>query len=82
MEVEYKCIEADMLQFECTDTDGKVYGVADTISNGKIVDTLVIDMEAMDEIEDSELFKRIVTARMIFMSDSYAVQEALNEYSN
>jgi hypothetical protein len=79
MEVEYKCIEYDMIQFECTDTDGKVYGVADTIIGGEIEDTMVIDMDTLDEVEDSELFKRIVTARLIFMCDNYAVQEALKE---
>ncbi len=79
MEVEYKCVEDDMIQFECTDADGKVYGVADTIIGGEIEDTLVIDMDTLDEVEDSELFKRIVTARLIFMCDNYAVQEALKE---
>lgn len=68
-----------MIQFECTDTDGKVYGVADTIIGGEIEDTIVIDMDTYDEVEDSELFKRIVTARTIFMCDSYDVQEALKE---
>ena len=79
MEVEYTLTEDGMIQFECTDADGKVYGVADTIVNGMIDDTLVIDMETLDEIEDSELFKRIVTARAVYMYDSYAVQEALKE---
>ena len=79
MEVEYKCVEDGMIQFECTDTDGKVYGVADTIFGGEIEDTIVIDMNTYDEVEDSELFKRIVTARTIFMCDNYAVQEALKE---
>jgi hypothetical protein len=36
-------------------------------------------MDTLDEVEDSELFKRIVTARLIFMCDNYAVQEALKE---
>ena len=80
MEVEYKCIEDNILQFECTDIDGRVYGVADTIKGGKIKDTLVVDLETFDEVEDSELFKRIVTARAIYMSDNYTVQEALNQF--
>jgi len=81
MEVEYKQTEDGMIQFECTDDDGSVYGIADTIENGMIVDTLVINMETCDEVEDSELFKRIVTARAIFAYDNYIVQEALNELS-
>ena len=78
MEVEYKCTEDGMIQFHCTDSDGTVYGVADTIVDGMIVDTLVINMETCDEVEDSELFKRIVTARAVFTYDNYFVQEALN----
>jgi hypothetical protein len=79
MTVKFTRIEDGMLQYECTDADGKVYGVADTIIGGEIEDTLVIDMDTLDEVEDSELFKRIVTARTIFMCDNYAVQEALKE---
>ena len=79
MEVEYKCVEDGMIQYECTDTDGRVYGVADTIVGGEIEDTIVIDMESYDEIENSELFKEIVTARTIFMCENYDVQEALKE---
>jgi hypothetical protein len=81
MEVEYKQTEDGMIQFECTDADGTVYGIADSIENGIIVDTLVVNMETYDEIEDSELFKRIVTARSIFAHENYIVQEALNELS-
>lgn len=79
MEVEYKCVEDGMIQYECADTDGRVYGVADTIIGGEIEDTLVIDMKTLDEVVNSELFKRIVTARTIFMCENYAVQEALKE---
>jgi hypothetical protein len=79
MEVEYKCVEDGMIQYECTDTDGRVYGVADTIIGGEIEDTLVIDMRTLDEVANSELFKRIVTARTIFMCENYAVQEVLKE---
>lgn len=79
MEVEYKCVEDGMIQYECTDTDGRVYGVADTIIGGEIEDTLVIDMRTLDEVVNSELFKRIVTARTIFMCENYDVQEALKE---
>lgn len=79
IDVEFTCVEDDMIQFECTDVDGRVYGVGDTIIGGEIEDTIVIDMETLDEVEDSELFKRIVTARTVFMCESYAVQEALKE---
>jgi hypothetical protein len=79
MEVEYKCVEDGMIQYECTDIDGRVYGVADTIIGGEIEDTLVIDMKTLDEVVNSELFKRIVTARTIFMCENYDVQEALKE---
>jgi len=79
MEVVYKCTEDGMIQFECTDADGKVYGIADTIIGGEIEDTIVIDMDTYDEVVNSELFKRIVTARTIFMCENYAVQEALKE---
>jgi len=79
MKVEYKQTEDGMIQFECTDVDGSVYGIADSIENGIIVDTLVINMETYDEVEDSELFKCIVTARTIYAYENYIVQEALNE---
>jgi hypothetical protein len=79
MQVKYKCVEDDIIQFECTDIDGKVYGVGDIVVDKKIQDTIVIDMETYDEIEDSELFKRIVTARSIFICDDYYTQEVLQE---
>lgn len=79
MNVEFDCIEESMVQYKCTDTDGKEYGVADTIHEGMITDTIVIDMETCDEVEDSELFKRIVTARTIYLADSYEVMEAMRE---
>lgn len=78
MKVEYTQTEDGMIQFECTDFDGAVYGIADTIVDGLIHDTLIVNMETYDEVEDSELFKRIVTARTIYMYDNYIVQEALN----
>lgn len=81
MTVIFTCIEDGMLQYECTDADGKVYGIADKIIGGEIEDTIVIDMETYEEVEDSELFKRIVTARVVYMCDSYQVQEALKELS-
>ena len=79
MEVQYTGTEDGMVQYKCIDTDGKVYGVADTIQEGMIMETLVIDMETYDEVEDSELFKRIVTARALYLADSYEVLEAMKE---
>ena len=79
MKVKFTRVEDDMIQYECTDTDGRVYGVADTIIGGEIEDTLVIDMRTYEEVVNSELFKRIVTARMIYMCENYDVQEALKE---
>jgi hypothetical protein len=79
MEVQYTGTEDGMIQYKCTDTDGRVYGVADTIQEGMIMETLVIDMDTYDEVEDSELFKRIVTARALYLADSYEVLEAMKE---
>jgi N-acetylglutamate synthase-like GNAT family acetyltransferase len=79
MEVQYTGTEDGMVQYKCIDRDGKVYGVADTIQEGMIMETLVIDMDTYDEVEDSELFKRIVTARALYLADSYEVLEAMKE---
>jgi N-acetylglutamate synthase-like GNAT family acetyltransferase len=77
--VKFSRVEDGMVQYECIDKDGKVYGVADTIQEGMIMETLVIDMDTYDEVEDSELFKRIVTARALYLADSYEVLEAMKE---
>lgn len=77
MQIEYTRVEDNIIQYECTDDDDRVYGVGDTIVRGKIADTIVIDMETYDEIEDSELFKRIVTARSAYAYDNYVVEEAM-----
>jgi|LakMenEpi03Aug12_release.lakeMendotaPanAssembly.Ray.scaffolds.fasta_scaffold3125324_1 hypothetical protein len=79
MEVEFDRVEDGMIQYKCTDTNGRVYGVADTIQEGMIMDTIVIDMDTYDEVDDSELFKRIVTARAIYLDDSYEALEAMKE---
>jgi hypothetical protein len=81
MQIEYTQVEDNIIQYKCTDDDDRVYGVGDTIVRGKIVDTIVIDMETYDEIEDSELFKRIVTARSVYAYDNYIVEEALRSIS-
>ena len=79
MIVEYKQIEDGMVQYECTDTDGRVYGVADTVQEGMIIDTYVFDLQTYDEVEDSELFKRIVTARSVLMHSSDEILETIQE---
>ena len=81
MHIEYTRVEDNIIQYKCTDDDDRVYGVGDTIVRGKIADTIVIDMETYDEIEDSELFKRIVTARSVYAHDNYIVEEALRSIS-
>lgn len=78
MKITFDRVEDGMMQYLCTDADDRVYGIGDTIQNGEIVDTLVIDMETYDEVEDSELFKRIITARAIYMSENYDVLETIN----
>jgi hypothetical protein len=79
MIVEYKRVEDNMVQYECMDHDGKMYGVADTVYDGMIVDTLVINMQTYDEVEDSELFKRIVTARSAVMNSCDDILETILE---
>jgi hypothetical protein len=79
MKVTYTRTEDGMVQYECIDKDGRMYGVADSIQEGMIIDTLVIDMETYDEVEDSELFKRIVTARSLYFAENYEVHEAMKE---
>jgi hypothetical protein len=79
MEVTYTRTEDGMVQYECIDKDGRMYGVADSIQEGMVMDTLVIDMETYDEVEDSELFKRIVTARSQYLADNYELLEEIKE---
>lgn len=79
MIVKFDRFEDGMIQYECTDHDGKKYGVADAVHEGMILDTLVIDMQTYDEVEDSELFKRIVTARSVLMHSSDDILETILE---
>ena len=54
----------DGVEYEITDINGTVYGIHDILDKrGMIIDTIVIDMETLDEVEDSELFKKLVTLR-------------------
>lgn len=80
MNVEFTRIEDNMIQFECTDFDKTVYGIADTLEDGAVVDTLVVHLESYDEIEDSELFKRIVTARAAYINDNTDIQNAISTF--
>jgi formyltetrahydrofolate hydrolase len=80
MNVEFSRMEDNTIQFECTDYDGVVYGVADTLDNGAVVDTLVVHMETYDEIQDSELFKRIVCARAQYINENIDVFNAIREF--
>lgn len=80
MNVEFARLEDNMIQFECTDYDGTVYGVSDTLEDGAVVDTLVVHMETYDEIEDSEFFKRIVTARAAYINDNTDIQNAISTF--
>jgi hypothetical protein len=45
------------------DDVGKSYYILDTLEDRLIVDTLVVHAESYDEVEDSTLFKRLLTMR-------------------
>lgn len=63
-EVEVEVWEEDYIGYVLTDYDGRKYGVIDHLNEkGLIEETQVIDYETSDEIEDSELWKRIINAR-------------------
>lgn len=80
MNVEFTRLEDDMIQFEYTDFNGEVYGIADTLENGSVVDTLVVSTKTYDEVEDSELFKRIVTARKAYVDKNIHIQNAISTF--
>jgi formyltetrahydrofolate hydrolase len=80
MNVEFTRIEDNMIQFECTDFDGTVYGVADTLEKGKVIDTFIVHMGTYDEVQDSEVFKRIVTARAAYVNENSDIQNAIKEF--
>jgi hypothetical protein len=50
-------------KYVAVDADGKSYYILDSIKNFLIVDTLVVHTDTYDEVEDSELFKRLLSAR-------------------
>ncbi len=69
MNIELTEQNEESIEYEITDTFGNVYGIHDVLnSKGKIIDTLVVNMETLDEVEDSELFKQLVTLRRNFNS--------------
>jgi hypothetical protein len=80
MNVEFTRLEDDMIQFEYTDFNGEVYGIADTLENGSVVDTLVVSTKTYDEIDHSELFKRIVTARKAYVGENIHIQNAISTF--
>lgn len=69
MNIELTEQNEESIEYEITDTFGNVYGIHDVLnSKGRIIDTLVVNMETLDEVEDSELFKQLVTLRRNFNS--------------
>lgn len=81
MNVEFTRIEDNIIQYECTDFDEAVYGIADTLEDGAVVDTLVVHLESYDEVTDSELFKRIVTARAAYVNENTDIQNAISAFA-
>lgn len=73
MNIEVVGYNEESIEYEITDVYGNVYGIYDTIdAEGMIVDTIVANMETLDEVEDSELFKALVTLRR-----NYSIQQDL-----
>jgi hypothetical protein len=73
MNIEVVGYNEESIEYEITDIYGNVYGIYDTLDDeGMIVDTLVADMKTLDEVEDSELFKVLVTLRR-----NFSIQEDL-----
>lgn len=67
MHIEMTGYNEEFLEYEITDAFGNTYGIHDNLNEkGMIVDTLVVNMETLDEVEDSELFKELVTLRRNF----------------
>jgi translation elongation factor EF-1alpha len=50
-------------KYVAVDADGKSYYIQDSIKNFLIADTIVVHADSYDEVEDSELFKRLLGAR-------------------
>ena len=50
-------------KYVIVDDVGKSYYILDTLEDRQIVDTLVVHADSYDEVEDSELFKRLLRMR-------------------
>lgn len=73
MNIELTGYNEESIEYEITDAFGNIYGIHDVLNEkGRIVDTLVVNMETLDEVEDSELFKTLVTLRR-----NFSIQEDL-----
>ena len=71
MDVRLTVVNDGFLEYEITDERGKVYGVHDELDdNGIVIDTHVIDAAAYCEVEDSELFKKLVTLRTVYKNST------------
>jgi hypothetical protein len=69
MHIELTGQNEESIEYEITDAFGNTYGIHDVLNEeGMIIDTLVVSMETLDEVEDSELFKQLVTLRRNFNS--------------
>lgn len=69
MHIEITGHNEESIEYEITDILGNAYGIHDVLNEkGMIIDTLVVNMETLDEVEDSELFKQLVTLRRNFNS--------------
>lgn len=69
MHIELTEQDEESVEYEITDILGNTYGIHDVLDEkGMIIDTLVVNMETLDEVEDSELFKQLVTLRRNFNS--------------
>jgi hypothetical protein len=56
--------DEEHIAYRLIDYDEHNYGVADLLDEeGKVYDTMVIDFHTYDEVEDSDLWKRIIQAR-------------------
>jgi len=69
-EIEHTNIDCNI--YRCTDSDSKQYRILDRIDENKfITETIVVEDDTLDEVQDSELFKRVLNARQIY---SYILQ--------
>jgi len=73
MQIKMTACNDEGIEYEITDAYRNTYGILDVLNEkGMIVDTIVANMETLDEVEDSELFKALVTLRR-----NYSIQQDL-----